>query len=188
MKYRRFHCQNPKWEVQLVSNTDSIEPVENNFYPILIALVNFAALLTMTMETMAYSVELWDFIFILGGVYFSTKFVRLLKGAHEFSETRVSPQDRTSFPTKGVYANIRNPVGAACIYMNIAYACFARSFALIPIVPMFVALWYIYAAYEERIMIKRFGDEYREYMKGTSMFRGGGLDQQRLASSGYDMY
>jgi len=25
-------------------------------------------------------------------------------------------------------------------------------------------------------------------MKGTSLFRGGGFDQQRLASSGYDMY
>ena len=59
---------------------------------------------------------------------------------------------------------------------------------MIPVVPMFIALWYIYATYEERIMINRFGDEYKEYMKGTSMFRGGGFDQQRLASSGYDMY
>lgn len=171
-----------------MSDTDSYEPVENNFYPILIAVVNFAALLAMAMETMANSVELWDFIFIVAGVYFSSKFIRLLKRAHEFPQTRVSPQDRTSFPTKGVYSNIRSPVGAACIYMNIAYVCFTRSFALIPIVPMFIALWYIYAAYEERILLKRFGDEYREYMKGTSMFRGGGFDQQRLASSGYDMY
>ena len=162
--------------------------IENNFYPILIALINFSVLLILTMDYMANSVELWDFIFILAGVYFSMKFVRLMKGAHDFPQTRTSPSDRESFPTKGIYASIRNPVGAACIYMNIAYVCFARSFALIPVVPVFIALWYIYASYEERIMIKRFGDEYREYMKGTSMFRGGGFDQQRLASSGYDMY
>lgn len=170
-----------------MSEDDSYE-VENNFYPILIALINFSVLLVMAMEYMANSVELWDFIFILGGVYFSVKFVRLMKGAHEFSQTRASPQDRPSFPTEGIYAKIRNPVGAACIYMNIAYVCFTRSLVLVPIVPIFVALWYIYASYEERILIKRFGDPYREYMKATSMFRGGGYDQQRLASSGYDMY
>jgi protein-S-isoprenylcysteine O-methyltransferase Ste14 len=111
-----------------------------------------------------------------------------MKSAHEFRQTRVSPQDRASFPTEGIYASIRNPVGAACIYMNFAYVCFVRSFILIPIVPIFVALWYIYATYEEQILLRRFGDEYKEYMKGTSMFRGGGFDQQRLASSGYDMY
>jgi len=171
-----------------VSETETTDQVENNSYPILIALINFAVLLPMAMETMANSVELWDFIFIIGGIYFSMKFVRLMKAAHEFKQTRVSPQDRASYPKEGIYAKIRNPVGAACIYMNIAYVCFTRSFALVPIVPMFIALWYIYAAYEERILIKRFGDEYREYMKGTSMFRGGGFDQQRLASSGYDMY
>ena len=170
-----------------MSDNESYE-LENNFIPILIALINFSALLLLTMETMATSVELWDFIFILAGVYFSMKFVRLMKAAHEFPQTRTSPADRESFPTKGIYANIRNPVGAACIYMNIAYVCFTRSFALIPVVPVFIALWYIYASYEERLMISRFGDEYREYMKGTSMFRGGGFDQQRLASSGYDMY
>jgi len=171
-----------------VSDNSSTDLVENNYYPLLIALVNFSALLALAFQYMANSVELWDFIFIGAGVYFSMKFVRLVRGAHEYPETRISPNDRESFPTEGVYAKIRNPIGAACCYMNIAYVCFTRSFALVPIVPIFIALWYIYATYEERIMIRRFGDEYREYMKGTSMFRGGGFDQQRLASSGYDMY
>ena len=165
-----------------------IEVVENNFFPIIIAVLNFSVLLLLSMQYMASSVELWDFIFVCAGVYFSMKFIRLVKGAHEYQETRESVQTRTSFPTKGIYAAIRHPIGAACIYMNIAYVCFARSFALIPVIPIFIALWYIYAAYEEKILLQRFGDEFREYMKATSMFRGSGFDQQRLASSGYDMY
>lgn len=165
-----------------------IDVHENNFFPIIIAVLNFSVLLLLTMQNMATSVELWDFIFVSAGVYFSMKFIRLVKGAHEFEETRESAQTRTAFPRKGIYARIRHPVGAACIYMNIAYVCFSRSLALIPVVPVFVALWYIFAAYEEKILIKRFGDEYREYMQATSMFRGAGFDQQRLASSGYDMY
>ncbi|MGY5860237.1 MAG: isoprenylcysteine carboxylmethyltransferase family protein [Candidatus Thorarchaeota archaeon] len=167
---------------------DSSNQVENNYIPLLIALANFAVLLTMALEYMANTVELWDFIFILTGVYFSMKFVRLVKGAHEFPETRMNPKDRTSYPTEGIYAKIRHPIGAACIYMNLAYVCFTRSFALVPIVPVFIALWYIYAAHEEKILLKSFGDEYKEYMRATSMFRGSGFDQQRLASSGYDMY
>lgn len=171
-----------------MSDNDTIDEVENNFYPLLIALANFSVLITMAMQYMANSVELWDFIFVTAGAYFSMKFIRLVKGAHEFQQTRASPQSRTSYPTEGIYAKIRHPIGAACIYMNIAYVCFTRSFVLVPIVPIFIVLWYVYAAYEEKILIKRFGLEYREYMRATSMFRGSGFDQQRLASSGYDMY
>ncbi|TFG29929.1 isoprenylcysteine carboxylmethyltransferase family protein [Candidatus Thorarchaeota archaeon] len=185
MKFLRYRYQFLIWRGLLVSE---IEVTENNFLPMILAVLNFSVLLLLTMQYMAASVELWDFIFVGGGVYFSMKFIRLVRGAHEYPETRESAQTRSSFPTKGIYAVIRHPIGAACIYMNIAYVCFTRSFALIPVVPIFIALWYIYAAYEEKILIERFGDDYREYMQSTSMFRGSGFDQQRLASSGYDMY
>ena len=171
-----------------MSEDSAIEPAEDNYYPFIIAVLNFSVLLFLSMEYMVGTSGLWDFIFVGAGVYCSLKFVRLIKGAHEFQITRVSPLNRTSFPRKGIYATIRHPVGAGAIYMNIAYACFVRSFALITVIPIFVALWYIYAAYEEKIMLERFGVEYREYMRATSMFRGSGFDQQRLASSGYDMY
>ena len=161
---------------------------ENNFWPTLIAIINFGGLLLLAMNYMNPDAHLWDFIFVGIGVYFSMKFISIMRKAHEFPETRVIPQDRESFPTEGIYARIRHPVGAAAIYMNFAYVCFIRSFALIPIIPIFVALWYIYAIYEEKIMIDHFGDEYREYMKETGMFRGGGKDLQRHSSSGYGMY
>ncbi len=171
-----------------MSEDNESEMQENNYWPMIIAFINFCALLILTMNYMNPDAHLWDFIFAFVGVYFSVKFVNTMREAHEFPETRVIPQDRESFPKEGIYARIRHPVGAAAIYMNFAYVCFIRSFALVPIVPIFVALWYIYAIYEEKIMIGIFGDEYREYMKTTGMFRGGGTDLQRHTSSGYGMY
>lgn len=171
-----------------MSDSESIVVDDNNYYPALIAIMNFSVLLLLAMQYMVSTAGLWDFIFVGAGVYFSMKFIRLVRGAHEFEETRVSPKDRTSFLKEGIYSTIRHPIGAAAIYMNIAYLCFVRSLVLVTVIPVFIALWYIYAAYEERIMIERFGDDYREYMQTTSMFRGSGYDQQRLASSGYDMY
>jgi len=171
-----------------LSNSEEADMPENNYWPFTIAIINFGALLILTMNYMNPDAGLWDFIFVGAGVYFSMKFISTMQQAHEFPETRVHPQDRESFPKKGIYARIRHPVGAAAIYMNIAYVCFVRSFALVPIAPIFAALWYIYAIYEEHIMLKRFGDEYREYMNSTSMFRGGSEDLQRHTSSGYGMY
>ncbi len=171
-----------------MSDGESKVVADNNYYPALIAIMNFAVLLSLAMANMATTVGLWDFIFVGAGVYFSMKFIRLVRSAHEFDATRVSPKDRKTFMKEGIYAKIRHPIGAASIYMNIAYLCFVRSFVLVTIIPVFIALWYIYAAYEEKILTERFGDEYREYVRSTSMFRGSGYDQQRLATSGYDMY
>lgn len=108
--------------------------------------------------------------------------------AHKFKQTRARPKDMDEFPVKGIYARIRQPVSSAIIYMNLAYVCFYRSFAMIPVVSAFIAVWYFIARYEDQLMLAQFGDEYKEYMKSTAMIRGGSEEQQRLASSGYDMY
>jgi protein-S-isoprenylcysteine O-methyltransferase Ste14 len=171
-----------------MSNSDESEIQDNNYIPAILGFLNFGILLSISAPLMNPSAELWDFIFVAVGIYLTSKFVRNLTKAHADPLTRVSPKDRDSIPKEGIYARVRHPVGAGAIYMNIAYVFFFRSLVLIPIVPILASLWYFYAIYEERIMIARFGDEYREYIRGTSMFRGAGFDQQRLASSGYDMY
>jgi protein-S-isoprenylcysteine O-methyltransferase Ste14 len=171
-----------------MSNSNETELPENNIIPLAIGIIDFGLLLLVAMPLMSLSADLWDFIFVAVGIYLTVKFIRCVSRAHEQPLTRTSPQDRDAIPKEGIYARIRHPVAAGAIYMNIAYVFFFRSLLLIPIVPIFASIWYIYAKYEEKIMLDRFGDEYREYMRGTSMFRGAGFDQQRLASSGYDMY
>ena len=98
-----------------MSESNSNDLVENNYYPLLIAVVNFSVLLTMAMQYMANTVELWDFIFVGAGVYFSMKFVRLMRGAHEYPETRINPNDRDSFPTEGVYDT---QPGRSCVLLH----------------------------------------------------------------------
>jgi protein-S-isoprenylcysteine O-methyltransferase Ste14 len=157
-------------------------------WPLFVALINFGVLLPLAAQNMRSTADLWDYIFVLAGVYFSMKFVRYMSGAHKYKEARLGPRNVPKVFSKGIYKDVRHPVMAAVIYMNFAYLCFARSLALVPVVPVFVALWYILASWEESILLERFGVEYQEYMKTAGMFRGKGMDQQRLASSGYDMY
>ncbi len=159
-----------------------------NFWRPMLAVINFGGLLLYGIGIMRPTADLWDFIFVTIGCYFTFKFVRYLSNAHQFKQTRVHPNDLTEIPTKGIYAKIRQPVSAAIIYMNLAYVCFIRSFVFIPVVAVFIAMWYILARYEDQLMLSKFGNEYREHMKRTAMLRGGSDEQERLASSGYDMY
>ena len=159
-----------------------------NFWRPLFAIINFGFLLYFSIPYIRPNAEFWDFVFVGVGCYFGYKFIRYLISASEFKGTRLHPNDMSEFPSKGIYGQIRNPIAAAAIYMNIAYVCLFRSFNLITVVPVFIALWYMVARYEESLMITKFGNEYQEYMKRTSMLRGSGSDQQRLLSSGYDMY
>ncbi|MHA2025080.1 MAG: methyltransferase family protein [Candidatus Thorarchaeota archaeon] len=159
-----------------------------NYWRPLFAIINFGTLLYFSTQYMSPNAEFWDFVFVGAGCYFGYKFIRYLVSASEFKDTRIHPNDMSEFPSKGIYGEIRHPIAAAAIYMNIAYVCLFRSFNLITIVPVFIAMWYMLARYEEGLMLSKFGKEYREYMKRTSMLRGSGSDQQRLQSSGYDMY
>jgi len=159
-----------------------------NFWRPLLAIINFGGLIWYGAGLMRITADLWDFIFVAAGIYFTLKFIRYMSNAHQFKQTRLQPGDIDDFPSKGIYAKIRQPISAAFIYMNIAYVCFFRSFQLIPAVAVFVAMWYMLARYEDQLMLSKFGNSYNEHVKKTAMLRGGSGDQQRLVSSGYDMY
>ncbi|MFW9807255.1 MAG: methyltransferase family protein [Candidatus Thorarchaeota archaeon] len=171
----------------MTSDTET-EKGSYNFWRPLFAIINFGSLLLYGGGLMRTSADLWDFIFVMIGCYFTLKFVRYLSKAHQFTQTRMQPKDMSEFPTEGIYGKIRQPVSAAIIYMNLAYVCFYRSIVMIPVVAIFIALWYMIARYEDQMMLSNFGDEYKIYMRGTALLRGGSEEQQRLASSGYDMY
>jgi protein-S-isoprenylcysteine O-methyltransferase Ste14 len=161
---------------------------EPYYYPAILAVFNLIILLPMMGMNMRSSAGLWDFIFVVAGVYFTNKFVQYMRKAHEFPEARLDPSNVPEIVEKGIYREVRHPVGAALIYLNIACVLFARSLYLISVIPVFGAMWYILALWEEKTMMDRFGDEYREYSKTAGMFRGKGIDSQRLSSSGYDLY
>ena len=164
-------------------------PEENYALRGVLAVMNFVVLLPIGLSSMSFSAELWDFIFIGVGVWLASKFIRNIGAAHEFKQTRMSPQNVDKIVTEGIYAKVRHPIPAGAIYMNIAYVFLFRSLALITVLPVFFALWFVLAKYEESILIKRFEKEYRLYMMKTGMLRGkGGGAQQYLAGSGYDSY
>ena len=171
-----------------MASEDSNQTGTYNYIRPFFAVINFGGLLLWGASYMRPTADLWDFIFVMIGCYFTLKFVRYLSNAHQFRQTRIRLSDLTEFPNKGIYAQIRQPIAAAAIYMNLAYVCLFRSFALIPVVSVFVAMWYILARYEDQMLLSKFGNEYKEYMKATALLRGGDSEQQRLASSGYDMY
>jgi protein-S-isoprenylcysteine O-methyltransferase Ste14 len=159
-----------------------------NYWRPLFAVTNFGGLLWYGAGQMSHTADLWDFIFVAVGCYFTLKFIGYLAKAYQLKQTRIRPSSMEEFPSKGIYSTIRQPVASAFIYMNLAYVCFYRTLAMIPLVAVFIALWYMFARYEDQVLLSKFGDEYKEYMRSTALVRGGSEEQQRLASSGYDMY
>lgn len=158
-------------------------------FPAILAFINFAVILPIGWMNMSYTVGFWDFIFVLVGCYLAYKFMKYMSQAHEYKEARVKPNQQEEIVKEGIYAKIRHPIAAGILYMNIAYVCFFRTFALIPVLPVFFALWYVLAKYKDTVLLGKFGDTYKEYMQSTGMFRGKGEpDTVRIQKSGYDMY
>lgn len=159
-----------------------------NAFPALLGGLNLIIVIQIGIGTQTAGVGFWDLIFVLAGAYFSYKTARYIVQAHEEKETKSRTQELVSFPKKGIYSKIRHPVGAAFIYFNIACVLLFRSISLITVVPVFAALWFILAKYQDGKLIEKFGEEYEDYMVAAGMFRGKGDYGQRLANSGYDMY
>ena len=72
--------------------------------------------------------------------------------------------------TDGSYSIVRHPNFTGIICMNIAYLFFFRTLWLIPLICVFSVLWYFEARSEESVLIAKFGEAYRNYMKNTGMF------------------
>ena len=161
---------------------------QHNLFPAILAGLNVIAIFSVGMNNQTMGVGFWDAVFVLIGTYLAFKFITYLSQAHEHKESRVSPKFRSSFSKEGIYAKIRHPVGAGLIYLNIGCVLLFRSLALIPVVPVFFAMWFILAKYQDNELAMKFGDEYKKYMQSVGMFRGKGDAGQRLEGSGYGMH
>ena len=74
--------------------------------------------------------------------------------------------------TKGVYSISRNPMyfGMFLMYIGIGIACASWVFLLCAVI--WIVSWQIGVVNEERILLEKYGNAYREYMNRTSRWIG----------------
>ena len=74
--------------------------------------------------------------------------------------------------TKGVYSISRNPMyfGMFLMYIGIGIACASWIFLLCAVI--WIVSWQIGVVYEERILLEKYGNAYREYMNRTPRWIG----------------
>ena len=75
--------------------------------------------------------------------------------------------------TRGVYRISRNPIyffGGFLMYIGIGLACASWVFLLFAV--LWIVLWHIVLPAEERFLLEKYGDAYREYMNKTPRWIG----------------
>ena len=146
--------------------------MKKNFYifpPILVG-VNFATLLPLGIIFIRAELSLWDYISIAVGCILTIIFVVSLVSTHKIEQAHMKPNDVDKLITDGLYSIVRHPNFTGIICMNIAYLFFFRTLWLIPPICVFFVFWYFEARFEESVLIAKFGEVYRNYMKTTGMF------------------
>jgi len=79
-------------------------------------------------------------------------------------------EDTSKLVTTGIYKFIRHPL--YCSLLLLGFGIFFKNVDVITVILVIIntAALYLTARAEEGEMIKKFGDEYREYMKKSKMF------------------
>lgn len=146
--------------------------MKKNFYifPPILAAINFATLVPIGIIFLRTELSLCDYISITVGGILTIIFVVSLVSTHKIEQAQMKPIDVDKLITDGPYSVVRHPNFTGIICMNIAYLFFFRTLWLIPIISVFSVLWYLEARYEEKVLIAKFGEAYRNYMKSTGMF------------------
>ena len=146
--------------------------MKKNFYifpPILVG-INFAILLPVGIIFLRTELSLWDYISILAGGVFTIIFAVSLISTHKIEQAHMKPNDVDKLITDGPYSIVRHPNFTGIICMNIAYLFFFRTLWLILPICVFSMFWYFEARSEESVLIAKFGEAYKNYMKTTGMF------------------
>jgi protein-S-isoprenylcysteine O-methyltransferase Ste14 len=86
---------------------------------------------------------------------------------HALEPSAFLKKKQAALVTGGPYRYVRNPIYLGCFVFIIALALLAANWLLL--LPALVLISIVYAQIpgEERMLEKRFGDEYREYMERT---------------------
>jgi len=82
-----------------------------------------------------------------------------------FGEVRETPQVITG----GAFSIVRHPIYLGSILTYLGMVCFSMSLASAAFWIVIVVFYRYISRYEENLLINRFGDEYRDYMKKVPM-------------------
>ncbi|HTY81666.1 MAG TPA: isoprenylcysteine carboxylmethyltransferase family protein [Dehalococcoidales bacterium] len=83
-----------------------------------------------------------------------------------FNEVRKTP----GVIRKGIFSFIRHPIYLSEILFYLSLICFRISLAAVFIWFVAIAFLYFISRYEEKLLVKRFGQDYLQYMKDVPMF------------------
>ncbi|PIV69187.1 MAG: hypothetical protein COS08_05215 [Euryarchaeota archaeon CG01_land_8_20_14_3_00_38_12] len=145
--------------------------MKKNFYisPPILTGVNLAILFPIGIVFLRTELNLWDYIFIAIGTILTIVFFASLALTHKIEQMHMKPNEVDKLVTNGIYSIVRHPHYSGTIFMNIAFLFFFRTLWLIPPICIFIILWYLEARSEEMVLIAKFGEVYRNYMRTTGM-------------------
>jgi len=89
---------------------------------------------------------------------------------HALDPSEFLQRKRETLVTTGPYHYVRNPIYLGAFTFIIALALVAANWLIFFPALIVIALFYMQIGKEEKMLIARFGDEYREYMKRTPRF------------------
>jgi protein-S-isoprenylcysteine O-methyltransferase Ste14 len=89
---------------------------------------------------------------------------------HALDPSKFLQRKRETLVTSGPYRYVRNPIYLGAFTFIVALALVAASWLVLLPALALIALFYAQIGKEETMLIDRFGDEYREYMKRTPRF------------------
>ena len=146
--------------------------MKKNFYmfPPILTGVNFAILIPIGIIFLRVELNLGDRICIAIGAVLAIIFFVSRALTHKIEQMHMKPNDVDKLITNGIYSIVRHPHYSGTILMNVAYLFFFRTLWLIPPICIFSVLWYLEARHEERALMAKFGESYKNYIKTTGMF------------------
>jgi protein-S-isoprenylcysteine O-methyltransferase Ste14 len=83
-----------------------------------------------------------------------------------FGEFREKPE----VIRKGIFGIVRHPVYLSEILFYLSLLIFRTSLAALAIWIIGIGFFHYISRYEEKLLLQRFGDEYRKYMEDVPMF------------------
>lgn len=112
--------------------------------------------------------ERWVSI-LIGAIIFIHFMLIMFKGVLDAGNEAHTPQQEQHL-FGGIYQKIRHPQALSEPFLLIALAFFLHSPFLVLYSLIWLPVFYLFAKFEERDLVLRFGDKYREYQKQVGMF------------------